>query len=768
MIISASRDVEISTIGDFKTKKASISERGIEFIIDSLSDNLYSDIIRSIVREYTSNMQDAINVENKLDKPCYVIFSKNPRDNTRSIEFQDYGSGMSPDFMTDVFMNWGDSTKRENNVQIGGWGLGSKVGLAYQNQIYITTIVNNICYEYILYKTDGLPELVLLNSFETDKTNGTTVRIEIKNGDLDKFHAVCKTELSLFNNVIVMDQSGYHNFDNGYQVYSHDLFYIIKRSRLAPQSENSLVISLGFVPYYIYTSVSVTSHLHDVFKEMDRLKSLGCIVLKFNIGEIDVTLSRESVKFTEKTVRNLITKIKEADQYFYKHIEKIYDNDLDAVTRFSTINLFNKEDEYPNRLLNFRAYVALYYKNKEHHFFETSSVLLNTVVKNRILSSNAYPDDITKFMYQYCVCESNIKNDFKYRLKYFNLESRDKVLIYKEKLRLHEYEDILSHFIYNFDLFQKIKNNKVDGNIGYAVMAKQQLVRSIKKNFINLESVPQEYINAERKKDLDEISLMRKEAKAKEQAKGQEESIRSLESRYYTLKRRYQHYVDIIYGARLAKFDYMIASKNVTYVNIVDQLMMSNNLRVTSFIISKDDVSNNNETDLCASDFFIEKYKKDINLLCKNSEIEIIHKDADVISFIEKYTDIQLLTFQVYKSMFVTEHWVDMEHKLSLSVYNKFINHKLPHMEDFLDYLRDERDTTLSVARNIVNEMEKIPKFTKIISKIKKNVLVTLPRFKEIYAAHATMLHLYPKYEYSTFHFVKEICNNISIKPLKH
>lgn len=248
MIISASRDVEISTIGDFKTKKASISERGIEFIIDSLSDNLYSDIIRSIVREYTSNMQDAINVENKLDKPCYVIFSKNPRDNTRSIEFQDYGSGMSPDFMTDVFMNWGDSTKRENNVQIGGWGLGSKVGLAYQNQIYITTIVNNICYEYILYKTDGLPELVLLNSFETDKTNGTTVRIEIKNGDLDKFHAVCKTELSLFNNVIVMDQSGYHNFDNGYQVYSHDLFYIIKRSRLAPQSENSLVISLGFVP----------------------------------------------------------------------------------------------------------------------------------------------------------------------------------------------------------------------------------------------------------------------------------------------------------------------------------------------------------------------------------------------------------------------------------------------------------------------------------------------------------------------------------------
>lgn len=122
MIITALRDVEISTVGDFKVKEAGISKSGMEFIIDALSDNLYSDVIGSIVREYTSNMQDAIAVENKLDKPCFVVFSKNIDDNTNWIEFKDYGSGMSPEFMSNVFMNWGDSSKRGDNVQIGGWG----------------------------------------------------------------------------------------------------------------------------------------------------------------------------------------------------------------------------------------------------------------------------------------------------------------------------------------------------------------------------------------------------------------------------------------------------------------------------------------------------------------------------------------------------------------------------------------------------------------------------------------------------------------------
>jgi len=116
------RPVEQDQIGSFEVKKAGISQTGLEFIIDALSDNLYSNIKETIVREYTSNMQDAIAIENKLDKPCFIVFSNNPDDSTDWIEFKDFGGGMTPDFMNKVFMNWGESTKRNDNIQIGGWG----------------------------------------------------------------------------------------------------------------------------------------------------------------------------------------------------------------------------------------------------------------------------------------------------------------------------------------------------------------------------------------------------------------------------------------------------------------------------------------------------------------------------------------------------------------------------------------------------------------------------------------------------------------------
>ena len=97
MIPTVLREIEVNTIGSFQSKQAGISKEGLEFIIEALSDNLYSNVINTIVREQTSNMMDAIAIENKLDKPCYIIFSKNIDDNSNWIEFKDYGSGMTPE-----------------------------------------------------------------------------------------------------------------------------------------------------------------------------------------------------------------------------------------------------------------------------------------------------------------------------------------------------------------------------------------------------------------------------------------------------------------------------------------------------------------------------------------------------------------------------------------------------------------------------------------------------------------------------------------------
>lgn len=80
--------------------------------------NLYSDPIGSSVREYLSNAWDA-NKESGTDKPIVVGLTKD------KFFVQDYGKGMSPDFMNNGYCTIGHSTKRDSDQMIGAYGFGN-------------------------------------------------------------------------------------------------------------------------------------------------------------------------------------------------------------------------------------------------------------------------------------------------------------------------------------------------------------------------------------------------------------------------------------------------------------------------------------------------------------------------------------------------------------------------------------------------------------------------------------------------------------------
>lgn len=63
---------------------------------------------------------------------CIEYLDKNTILNIeRCIIFHDYGCGLSQRRVQDVFTTFGASTKRDNNYEIGGFGLGAKSPLAY-------------------------------------------------------------------------------------------------------------------------------------------------------------------------------------------------------------------------------------------------------------------------------------------------------------------------------------------------------------------------------------------------------------------------------------------------------------------------------------------------------------------------------------------------------------------------------------------------------------------------------------------------------------
>lgn len=125
MILQATKQLEIETIGEMEQGlTAGISKESMPFVFELVSKQLYSNPIGSIVREITSNCLDAHTEAENTEDPVIVRFKNDP-DEGMIIEFQDFGVGISPNRIQEIYMNYFSSTKRADNSLIGGFGLTS-------------------------------------------------------------------------------------------------------------------------------------------------------------------------------------------------------------------------------------------------------------------------------------------------------------------------------------------------------------------------------------------------------------------------------------------------------------------------------------------------------------------------------------------------------------------------------------------------------------------------------------------------------------------
>ncbi len=309
MIIETPKQVEIEDIvGETESIKASMDESSLPFILEMLSKSFYSNPIGSLVREYTSNCFDS-HIEANVDEP--VVIKIDEDDEGEYIAFTDVGIGLSPDRMQNVFMKYFTSTKRLTNDQIGGFGLGSKSALSYTDWFYITTISNNIKYQYLFSKGLTVPTLDLLYENECNEHNGTEIRIYIKESpdrwgslvsDKKKFIKELKSQLCYFDNVFFIGC----DIDNEYIIYESDLF----KFRNKDQYSDEMHICFGKVAYPID------------WKQIDEKLIEVPVGIKFEISELSVTPNREAVRYTNE-VKKLV---KERVQQVREKLVEIYNS----------------------------------------------------------------------------------------------------------------------------------------------------------------------------------------------------------------------------------------------------------------------------------------------------------------------------------------------------------------------------------------------------------------------------------------------------------
>lgn len=157
-----------------------ISPEASNLIIDRLID-MYSNKVESVVRELVSNALDAT-VNNKGD-----IEITKPTEDSLYFEVRDFGTGMSEEILKDVYTKYGASTKRDDMNQIGAYGLGAKVPLAYSNNFTVETIKDGIKIVGEVLRSGGLTTFEILDKIETTESNGTLIKVPVNEYDIESF-----------------------------------------------------------------------------------------------------------------------------------------------------------------------------------------------------------------------------------------------------------------------------------------------------------------------------------------------------------------------------------------------------------------------------------------------------------------------------------------------------------------------------------------------------------------------------------------------------
>ena len=122
-----------------KTKGFSVSDDPM--LMSILSTGLYQNPLKSMIQEAVFNAWDAHKASNRTDKPIEIIFTDD-----NQLIISDSGYGIHPDDMYEIYCVYGASTKRTDNDQTGGFGLGCKAPFAYTDSFRVTS-----CPERTLY-----------------------------------------------------------------------------------------------------------------------------------------------------------------------------------------------------------------------------------------------------------------------------------------------------------------------------------------------------------------------------------------------------------------------------------------------------------------------------------------------------------------------------------------------------------------------------------------------------------------------------------------
>ncbi|MCA9750207.1 MAG: hypothetical protein KC414_13950, partial [Romboutsia sp.] len=327
-------------VGGTKEMSFSIDDSN-PIIFDILRNKMYSNKIGAICREVSSNSRDANREAGQADKPIEIeITSTNSMFDIGDayIIFRDFGLGISPDRMENIFVKYASSTKRTSNSQTGGFGLGAKTPFAYTDSFIVKTVcdINGDNWEYIynaIIDKSGKGKMILLDEKLTDKVTGTEIIVPINNNDdRYRFERECYRATMFWK--IINYLGFYLSKPSVNVVYESDVFKVIQPLDNFDRYSEHYIGLIDGIPYPIYPSVK-KGGLGDNFH----------IMFDLELDNITINANRESIQNDQETLDYLNEKVEKVEEFLGEVLDDYcvkHENYLEALRKYSVIN--NRKD----------------------------------------------------------------------------------------------------------------------------------------------------------------------------------------------------------------------------------------------------------------------------------------------------------------------------------------------------------------------------------------------------------------------------------------
>jgi hypothetical protein len=281
-----------------------------------LSSNMYQDKIKAIIRELSTNAVDAHIDAGTLARQFEV---KLPSQFDLNFSIRDYGTGMSQKKIETLYTTYFGSDKNNSNDFVGCLGLGSKSPFSYSNSFSVTSYYQGTKYIYIaMVSEEGIPVINLMHSEPTREHNGLEVGFAVKPEDIREFEAKAKEVYKYFKHRPIIkglatplsfnEMKFSLNAKNGtWGIFGGGQSIATMGHIAYPINPRHFTTQQGDVHPNAPTRYKTNYSGHN---EYQQLLSTG-IQLNFEIGDLEMTPSREDLQYTKHTIAAIKAKLDE-------------------------------------------------------------------------------------------------------------------------------------------------------------------------------------------------------------------------------------------------------------------------------------------------------------------------------------------------------------------------------------------------------------------------------------------------------------------------